>query len=105
MKIYILRKSLSDIKTPIKRSEYDTCALTTREFISEMVERNYNSRPIEDKLEDCIQVALDDFTDGCFYIVNATQNIKYITLDEKLNLSNGDEIMLVKLKYVRGFIW
>jgi hypothetical protein len=70
-----------------------------------MVERNYNSRPIEDKLEDCIQVALDDFTDGCFYIVNATQNIKYITLDEKLNLSNGDEIMLVKLKYVRGFIW
>ncbi len=70
-----------------------------------MVERNYNSRPIEDKLEDCIQVALDDFTDGCFYIVNATQNIKYIALDEKLNLSNGDEIMLVKLKYVRGFIW
>ena len=56
-------------------------------------------------LEDCIQVALDDFTDGCFYIVNATQNIKYIALDEKLNLSNGDEIMLVKLKYVRGFIW
>ena len=70
-----------------------------------MVERNYNTRPIEDNLEDCIQVALDDFTDGCFYIVNATQNIKYIALDEKLNLSEDDEIMLVKLKYVRGFIW
>ncbi|MDE5654536.1 MAG: hypothetical protein K2I46_02890, partial [Clostridia bacterium] len=104
MKIHILRKSISSLKTPIERKEYLTHAVTVREFLSEMVERNYKARPIEDKLEDCVQVALDDFSDGCFYIVNATQNNKYADLDEKLNLCDGDEIMLVKLKYVRGII-
>ena len=105
MKIYILRKSISSLKTPIERKEYDTNATTVGEFISEMVEKNYSIRPIEDKLEDCVQAALYDFSDGCIYIVNSTQNIRYANLDEKLNLSEGDEIMLVKLKYVRGIIW
>ncbi len=105
MKIYILRKSLSSLKTPVERKEYDTQALTVREFISEMVERNYKARPIDCALEECIRLARDDFMDGCCYIVNATHNIKYADLDEKLCLCAEDEIMLVKLKYVRGIIW
>ena len=105
MKIYILRKSLSSLKTPVKRKEYDTQALTVREFISEMVELNYNVRPIDCTLEECVRLARDDFSDGCCYIVNATQNIKYADLDEELNLCEEDEVMLVKLKYVRGIIW
>ena len=105
MKIYILRKSLSNLKTPIEKREYDTYALTVRDFISEMVERNYKARPIHDTLEGCVQTATDDFFDGCIYIVNSTQKVKYTDLDERLNLCEGDEIMLVKLKYVRGIIW
>ena len=105
MKIYILKKSLSSLKTPIERKEYSTQALTVREFISEMVERNYKARPIDCPLEECANLALDDFSDGCFYIVNVTQDVKYVDLDEKLNLCEEDEIMLVKLKYVRGIIW
>ena len=105
MKIYILRKSLSSLKTPVERKEYDTQALTVRVFISEMVERNYNVRPNDCTLEECVRLACDDFSDGCCYIVNATQNIKYADLDEELNLCEEDEVMLVKLKYVRGIIW
>lgn len=105
MKIYVLRKSISNLKTPIEKREYDTQAESAREFISEMVERNYKVRPIDCSLEECVQMALDDFSDGCCYIVNATQNVRYGDLDERLELCEGDEIMLVKLKYVRGIIW
>lgn len=105
MKIYILRKSLSDIKTPVVRKEYETQANTVYEFISEMVTRNYNVRPVKETLSDCVQTASDDFSDGCIYIVNATQNIKYADLNEQLKINDGDEIMIVKLKYVRGIIW
>ena len=105
MKIYVLRKSISNLKTPIEKREYDTQATSVREFISEMAERNYKARPIECTLDECIRMALDDFADGCCYIVNATQNVRYVSLDDKLNLCEGDEIMLVKLKYVRGIIW
>ncbi|MDE6275271.1 MAG: hypothetical protein K2M75_01890 [Clostridia bacterium] len=105
MKIYILRKSISNLKTPIEKKEYHTQSVTVREFISEMVERNYKVRPIDATLEECVRIALDDFADGCCYIVNATQNIRYGNLDERLNLCEEDEIMLVKLKYVRGIIW
>ena len=105
MKIYILRKSLSSLKTPIEKREYETSALTVKDFICEMVERNYKARPIKDTLEECRQIAMDDFSDGCIFIVNSTQNVKYTDLDDKLNLYEDDEIMLVKLKYVRGIIW
>lgn len=105
MKIYILRKSLSDIKTPIVRREYETEASTVREFIGEMVSRNYKARPINDTLENCVSAALYDFSDGCIYVVDTTQNVKYADLDENMNLRDGDEIMLIKLKYVRGIIW
>ena len=86
MKIYILRKSLSNLKTPIERKEYDTKATTIEEFISEMVERNYRLRPIDDTLDYCIQTSLDDFQDGCIYIVNATKNARYTQLNDALGL-------------------
>lgn len=105
MKIYILHKSLSDIKKPIVRSVYYTTAITIREFIKEMVEKNYNLHPIKESLEACIQNALDDFTDGVCYIINTTQGLQYSELNEVLNFSEEDEIMLVKLKLVRGIIW
>lgn len=105
MKIYILRKSLSNLKEPIERREYETTATTVREFIVEMVKRNYKRRPIDCALEECVQAAIDDFADGCVYIVNTTQNIRYSNLDESLRFCEDDEIMLAKLKYVRGIIW
>lgn len=105
MKIYILRKSLSDIKTPIIKREYESNAHTVREFISEMVTRNFNSHPVKYTLAHCIDDACYDFCDGCIYIVNATQNVKYETLDEDMKLHEHDEIVLIKLKYVRGIIW
>ena len=70
-----------------------------------MVERNYRLRPIDDTLDCCIQTALDDFQDGCIYIVNATKNARYTQLNDALGLCENDEIMLIKLKYVRGIIW
>ena len=105
MKIYVLRKSISDLKNPIERREYDTNADTVRELITEMVSRNYCARPIKSPLDGCIEDDLYDFSDGCIYIVNVTQDIKYSSLDDKLNLREGDEVMLIKLKYVRGIIW
>ena len=105
MKIYILRKSLSDLKNPIIKNEYQTEAVKVRDFIEEMVRKNYKAIPIKDTLENCIQAALDDFYDGCCYIINVTQNIKYASLEDAMHFCDGDEIMLVKLKYVRGIIW
>lgn len=105
MKIYILKKSISDIKTPIVRTGYESAAKSVREFIAEMVTRNYKARPVKDALAECIDTASCEFSDGCIYIVNATKNVKYTSLDEDMNLHEGDEIMLIKLKYVRGIIW
>ena len=76
-----------------------------REFISEMVTRNYSLCPIKDTLAQCIETALYDFSDGCIYIVNSTQGIKYESLDDDMKLRESDKVMLVKLKYVRGIIW
>lgn len=105
MKIYILRKSISDIKTPIVKREYETEAITVRDFITEMVTRNYATRSIKETLENCIGDACYDFEDGCIYIVNTTQDVKYFSLGEDMKLRDGDELMIIKLKYVRGIIW
>lgn len=104
MKIYISRKSF-DIKAPIDRREYETAAVSVREFIAEMVEKNYRIKPVKDTLESCIVVAQTEFSDGAIYIVNTTADKRYNSLDEEMNLREGDEVMLIKLKYVRGIIW
>lgn len=105
MKIYLLKKSISDIKKPVVRVEYDTHAQTVGEFISESVRKNYAARPVKFSLEDCIATALDEFSDGSYYIVNTTKNIKYALSEQATDFSDGDEVALIKLKYVRGMIW
>ena len=86
MNIYILRKSLSDLKNPVVKIEYETNAFTVKDFICEMVKKNYN-KSIKDSLDSCIDLALSEFIDGSYYIVNNTKNIKYLSLDDSLNLS------------------
>lgn len=45
MNIFILRKSITDLKNPIFKSEYVTHAETVGGFIREMVEKNYAVKP------------------------------------------------------------
>ena len=104
MKIFILQKSITNLKNPIKKSEYNTEAKTIKEFIVEMVSNNYQNYK-KGILSEHIDYALNEFMDGSYYIINQTRNIKYISLDDMMNISEGDEIMLIKLKYNRGFIW
>lgn len=104
MKIFILQKSITDLKNPIIKKEYETSALTIRDLITEMVTKNYKNYK-KGILEDHITNALEQFIDGSFYIVNQSKNIKYINLDEDLNISCDDELVLIKLKYIRGFVW
>ena len=105
MKIYICRKSISDLKNPIIKQDYETACVTVGDFIQEMVEKNYRQKPVKDTLSDCQALALSEFADGSYYIVNQTQNKKYQSVDEAMQLSENDEIVLIKLKYVRGMIW
>ena len=105
MKIYIARKSISDLKHPVVRLEYRTDAATVEAFIREMVAKNYAGKPVPDSLADCQALAFSEFEDGGYYIVNVTKDIRYAALDETLCLSEGDELVLIKLKYGRGMIW
>ncbi len=105
MKIFILKKSISDLKNPIERVEYETVANTVERFICEMVEKNYARRPVKDALAECKRLALDEFRDGGYYIVNQTKNHKYKDAAEPVGFAEGDEVVLIKLKYVRGMLW
>lgn len=105
MKIYICQKSISDLKNPIVKKEYETDAATVQAFIEEMVQKNYTKRPIADSLQECQSLAVSEFTDGSYYIVNTTKDRKYRSVDEETDFSEGDEVVLIKLKYVRGIIW
>jgi len=104
MKIFILQKSITDLKHPIKKTEYYSEATTVKDFITEMVTKNYESYN-KGLLSEHIQLALEEFTDGSYYIVNQTKNIKYKSIDDLMKISANDEIILIKLKYIRGFIW
>ena len=70
-----------------------------------MVTKNYRRKPVKDTLESCITLAQSEFQDGCIYIVNTTSDKRYSDLGENAGFREGDEIMLIKLKYVRGIIW
>ncbi len=105
MKIFILKKSISDLKNPIERVEYETEANTVERFICEMVEKNYARRPVKDALAECKRLALDEFRDGGYYIVNQTKNHKYKDAAEPVGFAEGDEVVLIKLKYVRDMLW
>ena len=105
MNIFLLKKSLTDLKNPIVKCEYVTHADTVGAFICEMVQNNYEKRPVGIPLDECEKTALDEFCDGGYYIINQTKTIRYTTLGQKTELTEGDEIVLIKLKYVRGIIW
>lgn len=105
MEILICRKSLSDLKHPIVKTAYTTSASTVGELICEMVTKNYARRPVQDSLASCLALAATEFEDRGYYIVNATKDIKYSSLSQDLQLSEGDELVLIKLKYVRGLVW
>lgn len=105
MKIYILKKSISDLKSPIVKCEYETEAKTVGEFICEMVENNYRKRKVNTPLDECKKVALDEFGDGSYYIINSTRDEKYSVAEQATDFNENDEVVLIKLKYVRGVIW
>lgn len=105
MNIFICRKSLSDLKNPVVRKEYFTSAATVEQLIREAVAKNYEKKPVKDSLADCQALAVSEFEDGGYYIVNATRNIRYSALSQNLQLCEGDELVFIKLKYLRGFVW
>ena len=131
MDIFILqKKSLTDLKAPIQRNEYSTTAVTLGELIDEMVARNarkkptapdylaifdglteagetrfaYGSRKAKYSLAEMQEFARQAFEDKIYIVKNVTSGVQYGALDDPLNLTVGDEIALIKLKYVRGFI-
>lgn len=105
MKIFILKKSIADLKNPVVRVEYETDAITIRDFICEMTTKNYGKKRVKDTLAECCTVAQEEFVDGGYYIVNITRDFKYLSLDDKCEFAYGDEVVLIKLKYVRGIVW
>lgn len=131
MNIYILQKSITDLKTPVIRKAYDTTASTVREFISEMVERDASKKTeptdrieLSDALEksggdrfvydrqkppkftvpEMQAFAVQAFEDKIYLIKNVTKNIMYERADEKTEFSENDEIALIKLKFIRGVL-
>ena len=103
MKINIIRKSLIDPAMPLSAEEYITDAVTVGDFIAEMTKKNHKS--VYGTIENCIEDALDAFAAGAFYILNRTHRRRYIRSDEKTDFKENDELVLIKLKYVRGIVW
>ena len=87
------------------KEEYTTVAATVEELIREMVAKNYEKRPVKESLAACQALAEEQFEDGGYYIVNATLNMRYGDLRQALQLTEGDELVLIRLKYIRGCIW
>ncbi len=102
-KIFFVKKSLSALNN-IERTECETEAATVGAFIEERVRANYKPS-VGLSLGECIESALVGFKFSAFYIVNTTKDIKYGAADEDMRLDDGDEIALIKLKYVRGVVW
>lgn len=55
-------------------------------------------------LEEYIEFAHQAFKDNIYYIINKTQDINYSSLDDFTNFNEKDEIVIIKLKYLRGMI-
>ncbi len=103
MIVKLLKKSLTAIKNT-ESVECETDAATVGEFIEERVRINYD-KSVGISLNECIENALFGFENSAFYIVNTTKDIKYAALDEELRLDDGDELAIIKLKYIRGVVW
>ena len=131
MEIFILqKKSMTDLKEPIRSNAYVTTAQTLGELIDEMVNKNtakdktapdylavfddltataetrfaYEKRKAKFSVADMQAFARQAFDDKIYIVKNVTSGVQYSTLDEPLELTSGDEIAIIKLKYVRGLI-
>ncbi len=130
MNIFILQKSIADIKSPTLKKPYETHAETVGEFVCEMVDKNAaaKTKPVDkielfDALEksradryaydarkskfspaDMREFALQAFADKIYLIKNVTKDITYGSVSDLTRFSENDEIALVKLKYMRGAI-
>ena len=129
MDIFILqKKSLTDLKDPLRRNAYTTIAQTLGELIDEMVVKNaakkpdapdylavfdslvesaetrfaYEKRKAKYSVKDMQAFARQAFDDKIYIVKNVTKGVQYSALDEPLELTDGDEIAIIKLKYVRG---
>ncbi len=130
MNIFILQKSIANLKSPTVRKPFDTHASTLGDFICEMVEKNSAKKTekkdrieLFDALESCRsdrfvydrktkkfsvdemkEFALQAFADKIYIVKNVTKNINYESVSADTEFSENDEIALIKLKYVRGAI-
>ncbi|MCM1295999.1 MAG: hypothetical protein NC311_10700 [Muribaculaceae bacterium] len=130
MNIFILQKSITDLKAPVIKKPFDTRAATLGEFICEMVDKNASAKPdAVDKIElfdaladsadrityerkkrkfsvrEMRDFALSAFGDKIYMVKNVTKDVLYETTAQSTEFSENDEIALIKLKYVRGVIW
>ena len=131
MNIFILQKSITDLKAPVSRKPYETNAVTLGDFICEMVEKNATAKPAavnrielfdalvsagadriaydrkkrKFSVKEMCDFALQAFEDRIYIVKNVTKNVQYEAISQNMELSENDEIALIKLKYVRGVIW
>ena len=129
-KIFLLQKSITDLRSPLRKIPYETSAVTLRELLYEMVEKNERGENVEtdllalfDKLNErgngrfvyenkkakfslpqMQEFVCTAFEDNVFLVKNVTKQIQYESLSQNLEVSENDEIALVKLKYIRGMI-
>ena len=128
MTIFILQKSITDLKAPVRRCAFHTEAETLQAFLGEMIEKNARTKKTnaeyirlfdefsENKAERFVyerkrekfsvpamqEFAYTAFADKLFLVKNVTQNVLYEDLGQRLNLHEGDEIALIRLKFIRG---
>lgn len=131
MQVYILQKSITDVKSQMTRKPFVTQATTLGQFICEMVEKNATAKDVpanrielfdalvasgNDRIsygtekktfsaEEMKEFALQAFADKVYLVKNVTKDILYEGVAQDMQLSEGDEIALIKLKYIRGAIW
>lgn len=129
-KIFLLQKSITDIKSPVRKIPYETNAVTLRDLLYEMVEKNakgerevtdlialfdklterggerfvYENQKAKFSVPQMKEFVCTAFEDKVFLVKNVTKQILYESLCRNLDVSENDEIVLIKLKYMRGMI-
>ena len=131
MRVFIVKKNIMNLKSSTLKKEYFTEASTVKEFLIEMIKKNYSNNKNEDalselynefknecgtitysenkskeyNLDELIEVAINSFNDGMIVFKNITKDIVYKSIDQELNFNRDDEIVLVRMKMVRGIVW
>ena len=131
MRVFIVKKNIMNLKSSTLKKEYFTEASTVKEFLIEMIKKNYSNNKNEDalselynefknecgkitysenkskeyNLDELIEIAINSFNDGMIVFKNITKDIVYKSIDQELNFNRDDEIVLVRMKMVRGIVW